>query len=1039
MPLPTSEPVVKLVAVPHTPIFVLVTASSVSAHHTCSLAPLDVHVRPKESLEAHGASIDAQVRCVAPHGADADAARLIPASLFIHTANNYTLIYTLTANYLKPAYAVVLASTGASLQDCLPVAQGAAHTSLGAMLRSATKTLLHGASALCNLANLEHFLYQATDDESRNAPVPLARLVLAKIIKVSSLVRCFWAKLNLHNLIYYNHLNQLQVLNYKTLRTESVALERYPCLHHPKVLDYNLQQNHFFCLNGSNDLILFQVSGDPEKKLLKDHRGDSKDLVHSHEPAAAVSSPPVLPETALPPDSDSVVLVKDDFLAHLDYVPHKFVFSPHSDLILFVLMTEESAVIRIHHLCALPPRLRLVRTLTPFPSSKAVVCLWATCGSFFVCLNVDTGLWKVYLKFGSLLFDSDIAHSLLFSGESAESNTHFCWASHVAIDPNSMAIYVISQDHCFFKLDLLHLHMSSYKLSSFPLLYDDSYVTIPYLGLKVVSKVPILPSFQKVVAHMQHSASSMRAGHKASGSEAQFTMQLNSFDQLSMSYGANLCVSTPVCLGSVANHVLWYLFYNHSMSTMNIVHHFWLDDFLVLINRFEEETAMDEMVMLNTSNSKFGNIGKQFKFDSDLILWRHTFKNQILSCHVSASKNQGQTLVVLCDDFRLIVMEIDPKSLLNGESGTEKRRLLRGSKTIHLSSIKNKLSFNRIKDMVNIYEEHFFFLLETGDVYLLKNQANSSDPGPQTKNMYELVLIGHGVERVEVGEIEFGPNKARPVLSLYFGESMHVYNLAELLEVTDTGAEAPLAVAGVDHVPRNMAGCRPVSIQAAGFFPLRLVYHNIQGERTLEVMGLEYQVSTRSKHLLVRPRVGRLLVLKDFVYHDLMRGHPLQEIHANYLAFKSYSYCLELLLVNTVDEPEQMSKVTGLIQESPNMNQIYVSFLRKIEASHWSLFFSMLNMKPLEYMNELLSSQDVDLCYSFLNIYLNHKREHGDEDQELLGQDEQAVVLRILRMLKMSKRWDQFLELCRYIKFLQPEGQIFEEIQILANDRGTYK
>lgn len=85
-------------------------------------------------------------------------------------------------------------------------------------------------------------------------------------------------------------------------------------------------------------------------------------------------------------------------------------------------------------------------------------------------------------------------------------------------------------------------------------------------------------------------------------------------------------------------------------------------------------------------------------------------------------------------------------------------------------------------------------------------------------------------------------------------------------------------------------------------------------------------------------------------------------------------------------------------------------------------------------MNRLIKSQDVELCYNYLIVYLNFKREYEsaetpEDDQALLDSKDRQIILRIIDLLKSSESWDHCFELCRFVKLLEPSGELLLQMR----------
>ncbi|KAM9920778.1 hypothetical protein OXX80_012366 [Metschnikowia pulcherrima] len=329
--------------------------------------------------------------------------------------------------------------------------------------------------------------------------------------------------------------------------------------------------------------------------------------------------------------------------------------------------------------------------------------------------------------------------------------------------------------------------------------------------------------------------------------------------------------------------------------------------------------------------------------------------------------------------------------------------------------------------------KHFFFLLDNGDCFLLKNQATPPPNGlaheTNASNMYELIKVNSAVDRFQVLPIRYNDMESRTYLTLFKGDDVLVYDLQELLarahEYEDTDVSGD-----VDVVKR----LKPVRAHTTGFSPVQV----FQSSGTIGILGFECQVLWKNETLILKQKPGRLSVLDKFVHRDLFEARLSENvINAKYAGFENFAYCLELLLFEQLDSSESedsFKRVCGLVGANPAAYRIFVNFLRKIEVHYWDRFFNTLKLAPLEFMNKLIASHNVDLCYNYLSIYLNFKKEHDradspEEYDDLLGETEQLVILKIVDMLQKDEKWDECFELCRFIKLLQPSGTLLTKVR----------
>lgn len=999
IPLSLSLPIVAVTPIPQTPLLAVVTSSTVVIYESTSLLPLALHKRTQECLQTHGPSVEAQARHVAVDTSKLH--QLHSVNLYVRTNSNYVLIFHLFINYARSLYEVTDANdTDRTLQNSKPLASDSSRFNLTNLIKLATKTIIQGGAAGTNLTNLEHFNNAATDDDQRNENIPLVKLTMVKILKMNAGITGFWCKPSSQNLIFSNDCQEVQILNLKTFNNEIIKLLDFKWYYDTELIEYNSNYNFFLHLNTTNELAVLQF----------DH--SSKDLTLSY-----------------------------TLLTKLDFKCRAIIFNPQFNLVIFQSDTD----LRIYKMSlnAKHSTLTYLKTLHGISDPKTTFCKWSPCGTFLILWDTETGFWKIISKFGFCLFDSQsLAEEISTADiepENLERVNGFCFISNCAISLNSQTLYLVNADSSkLFYVDLLRLQE---RYADLPIFYDNNYLSSPITEIKSFARFPILPMFQKILSrfHFVNGTALALSHRKPTGA---FTIKTNDFQQLSISYGESIAVSTPIKLGTEFLQPLWYVFYNHVAEAMNIVDHFWVDDYLFTINRFAREDGdaddghnlmVDELMVFNTLASKHGAGGVDFKFDSDSLVWRHSFKTRIVNFEL-VDNQTSKTLVLVTSDMKVILLSLSSKD----ESG-EGRIAISILRTIHLSSMKHKISITSIQQIAMVDGKHFLFLLDTGEMFLLKNQSQETGEDTtngksitQMNNMYELIKICSVVESFQVSVINFNQTRHNRYVTFFNGNDVLIYNMNELVERTYefVGVEN----SGEVDIEKPLL---PIKVIIDTFMPLRVILST----GSIEVTGFEYQPTFKSGFLILKHKSSRQLILNKFIEHDLFESSlSVNEITQKYLNFSNYDYCLELLLFENLDNADQtnrIQKVCRLVDATGNSDSIYINFLRKIEVTYWNNFFDLLNQTPVGFMNRLIESKNVELCYNYLNVYLNFKREFegsaaqavSDEDGKILDNKDRALISRIIQMLLKELKWDECFELCRYIKLLEPSGELLREIR----------
>lgn len=968
VPIPSFHRVLAAEPLPHSSLVALLFEKLLFLLHNATLIPLSVLQRSPQCIEAHGLLAKLEIRHTTVDSAKLD--RVHAANVFVSTENHHVLVYSVLISYSHSLYDIHDKNDPEStLQTGLPLAQSSKF-SFGSFLRSATRSIILGGSGAVNLENVEHFANLVRDDEQRNFAIPSVKATRAKVLKMNAPLTDFWCKLNSQNVIFHNDLDELHVLNLKSFNSEVLPLADFDWFHGLVLLAYDVIRNSFFYLDSQLDLLLLRLAQDDDQKLT---------LTRS-------------------------------FLLRLDAPIEKIHFNPQRDVVLF----QSESSLDLYTLTEVGKLVLLAHARTICPVSSGFVCKWAPDGSFFVAKAEQK--WSIYSAFGSLLFDSaGLKHQATSSrAESTGASMEFLAVDAFAIASNSQALYLVSNSSIYIQpLTLLRTPASA------SVLLDDSHLSIPAPD-HTLAKIPYPAEYQKIISQSQsiNGTSSKLASKRNTGN---LGIQMNAASQLSISYGNSIAVSTPAVSGNEIFHTLWYNLLNHFLEPFNIVNHFWVGDILVLVNRFfkienaEEldlqDTMADELIFLDASKTQYGLGGTLVKFDTDLILWRHAFKKKVLTFEVLSSAQSSESLVtIITADLKNVVMEV---------TRTTQNKLgimVRIRRTIHLSSMKHQLAIALVKSVRMIDERHFFFLLDNGDVFLLKNRAPvENEPRPlsrrrnlQLSNMYELVEVKKAVEWLHKAVIKSGKDKATIYITLLSQGNVYIYDAYDLVE---------------GHKD-------PIVLEKMPFYPFRVQ----QTESAIEVIGLDHHGTIKNEHLLVKHKLSRQMILNRFIQHDLLqRKLDPAEVVAKYSYMRNFDYCLELLLFDFLDvihDDSGLEKIIELVNKTSHADSIYVNFLRKIELKYWSKFFSLLNETPLGFMRKLIDSLDVELCYNYLIVYLNFKKESEEKaHEEILDENDRKIILQIIGLLKKLEKWEECFDLCRFLKLLEPSGEIVKSIR----------
>lgn len=1027
--IPSNDTIIKIIHATHTPLLVVLTQTYVLIYDQYTLLPLSYHKRSDESIETQGFNEDIKVKQLSVDTSQLE--KILTINLFIQTNSNYLIIYQVLINYNKSLFEVFSKTNDELIQTSVPLCDTSSKTSITSIIKSATRAIIQGAdSSKVNLENVEHFNNNSIEDGYGASPVEFVKLSIFKILKISIGVNKFWLKSNSNNLIIFNKTNEIQLINLSTFKNQVLDLLNYEWFDDKWTivsLNYNIFQNYFLIVNDINEIWYVFITVN-----------ESSEITLSSEKVYTINNENAKVGIVRFNSQHPLVLLEIDSQVHL-----------------FKLGTNIHGILQ----------LSLVKIFSNINAPHKSF-FWSPCGDFFMVIDHDTGYWKGYSKFGNILFSSNhLTHDIVNTTE--QSLIDFLKVSQILIAPNSQQLYLLSHNQSrIYIVNLLKLN--GYNSPSF-VFNDMEYLIVPSVN-NTINKFPITPNFKSIIQKHEVFNGSISNG-KAQSLNGKIKISCNQSSQISMSFGSHLSISTPIHDGNNTNHILWYNFHNYYMETLNLIDHFWYDDYLIMINRFvkDDELLVDELIVLDTSTSKFGMSGfNNFKFDSDLIVWRHNFNNKILSYDLSSTGDENtKNLVIVSSNLKIIIVELS-KNTKKPQSNKIYRIFIGISKTIHLSSIKNKLAVELAHQICMIDQKHFLFLLSNGDFYLLKNQtvdqsagasgggSNPVDILKSKSNMYDLIKINESIEYFQVTSLA----KFTTIISLFNGSSLLVYNLQEMVDSAFDNTIHSQYDDGISsfeeaELTSKQNVTEPIEVEISKYYyPLTISDSENKYHKNIELVGFEMLTSFQSNNVYLKQKLFHQLILDQFIEYDLFKLKLTDElVIEKYQSFKNFDYCLELILFKYLAQDsfsdQNSSHLTRIIKlvDSINKTSVFINCLRKIEVAYWSRFFNILNLTPVEYMNKLITLKDEELCYNFLIVYLNFKKEYDVDKTEIvyarspspspsaisntLDNDDYEIILKIIKILDKSEKWELCFELCRFIKLLEPTNNLLQLIKKL--------
>lgn len=1032
------EKILKVIRVPHTPLLIVLTNTTITAYDQNTLLPIASHTRAEDSVAQHGTNKDIQTKQITVN--TAQLLKIHTVNLFVQTEHNYLVIYLVLINHSKSLFEVNNNVNYELIQTGLPLSLTVEKNSFSRMIKSATKAIVLGNENHVDLENIENFNNVQLEDEEGNFTIPTVKLSVFKILKIGIGLQNYWLKHNSHNLIIFNNKNErqssaiqaqegnyFQIINMQSFRSEVFQLSDSDWYHltdpesNISYINYNTEQNYFIFLNDNKELWYFTVEFN---------------------------------------DSDLLVPVGHKIFTFeaIELLENfKISFNPQSNLILIHVNRR----IELFKLFTDTSKLVYLKDIKSKGLEKSSI-IWSPCGDYFVLLDDSTGYWSISTKFGSFTFSTtEIIKEL---DEVYEENRGFLRAAKILIGPNANSLFIVGHDYSkLYKVNLLAANDSA------DVFYDHEYLSIIQNNKSFV-RFPIQPRVKKIISQIERFNGNTSKSTSKSMSGV-LNISRNKYNQLAISYGDNISLSTPFSSGGTEfNNILWFNFRNYYLDAYNIVSQFWFNDYLVIVNRktkdnFEDETEngksaanessamVDELIVLDTTRFKYGNGGEELRLDNDLTLWKYDFKTTFIKIQPITISEHVCNVVILTHDLRLIILELnDNKALARKSSSADlKVRGIRRNykifigvnKTIHLLSVQHKLAIKDVIQIGMVDRRHFFFLLKTGELFLLKNQTMPTPPSQSTpigalkpNNMYDLIKIGDTIEFFKFQKLRFN-DLLTEYIYVFNGEELLIYELEDLIENS-----FDMSTIIIDELEKEKHVFPiPISIETENFQPIILdgvVAPNSLSVKSLDLVGLENVIVNKlsSGGLVVKTKVARKLVLNNFIENELVKtSNDLEAAVTKYKQFLNYHYCLELLLFKylTSDNNNILKRLITLIELNEHSEYIYINCLRKIEVIYWDKFFTILDTKPVTFMKRLIEINNVELCYNYLIIYLNYKREGEDEDsaadEEALNSNDKEIILKIMKMLDDSLKWDWCFELCRFIKLLQPSGELLKQIK----------
>lgn len=945
-PLLANEDILQVIDILHTSIIALLTPRSIILIHQHTLLPLSVHTRDEESIKQHGLNKEINTKEINVNYGELQ--KLNIANIFCQTDQDYLIIFQITIDPTKSIYEVYdnnSSSNNEILQKFYPTSYSKSKFLIQNIFNN-MKNLI--TEVTVNLENVENFNNYQQEEDKLNGEIEYTKISIFKIIKVAIGIEKTWVKSNSHNIFIYNH-NCIQIINIKNMNNEIIYLNELEWYNGKTIKFIDYWKGSFVFVNESDEIWWLSIEDITNVSGFQ-FEGTFKNVEY-------IKFNPVFDLLIIYQRKEGEDLENDEIL---------------QNNVLNLYKLEKNNLVFLQ---------KIEYDLGNF---QYLSITWSFDGNFFVLLS-DKGYWTIISKFGN-----GTTNTLNISNEL---NYNFLLTDKVLISSNGYCLYVINNE-----TQMIHkVGLTCLTNDEDLVLVNQNYISTLH-NTKMV-KFPMLPVFKKVLNVME-------------SKNCKFKVSINDSNQFIMSFGNQISVSTPFKEGnSQLRHIVWYHFKNYYMESLNIIDHICYKNYIILINRTLKEInnkdkLIDELIIVNIEDLKYGDGGSQIHFDSDLIVWRQKFNNLVLTIDII----NGNLVVLEDTNFKILMFKMSKNLKINENFYKFHIKVI---KTIYLNDIPGNFDVSKVikLDIINSNND-IIFLLNNGDFFLLKNQSNKI----LLTNFYQLIKINECIENFKINNIILSEDLVKYIY-LFKGNSILIYNLTNLIDLSfDKSIHITDGIEDID-LPSLI---QPIIVNYTNYQPLKI----LQNDKTINLIGLQDLIINNNN---IKLKLNYNLILNNLIEFDLINNIPLEDIRLKFNTFENFHYCLELLFFKylTNDDNDLLKRLVQLID---NNLIIFINCLRKIEFNYWSKFFKVLGTTPITMMENILHDNNVELCYNFLIIYLNCKKE-GEINGEL-DKDDKVIIIKILKLLDSESRWDWCFELCRFVKLLDPSSEFLKAVEV---------
>lgn len=1021
VPLPNGSSIIKVQYIYNTPVFAILLKKSLVIYERYSLLPIAVHSRDSTSLEKHGSNED--VKCMQKLVDKIPLKQNSVTNLFVKTNSDFLIIYQLHINYSSSLYEVRIEGSEDPLQQGLPFVS-TQKASFFDVLKNSALRLANGMSECYEMENVEHWSNRATDDKIGNYKIPGAKLLIARMLKVTNGILKYWLKNNSHNLIVFGKVDNndecLQIINTSNFKNQTIFFSDLSWYHNNSKIneiEFCQSRNYFIFSNEMKEIWYMSLE-----------QGEHEVMTQGYK------------------------------IGELESCPggHKFYFSNIFDLV-SIRLESRFAIYKIGNNSG---KLSL-KSLKNFrnEASGRMEITWSYCGNFFILHDKETGFWSINTKFGDRTFDSFKMSSERISHD--ETAVDFLCISDFMLYPSSNFILLMNKNRDqLMLLSLKHVCFGSLaELKSDRLFfYNDEYISLINAAVRKFGqflKYPAPPKFRRIMRNLDYTSEAAKYNSTSIGN---ICLSINKYYQLSFSYGNDIAISTPFSDGTTVRQILWLNFNNLYLEDFNLVGHMWFEDYLLLINRYtrDDNIPADELIILDTLETRFIYGGCQIKFDSDLILWRYSFESTIVTYATNDHKYESSmgeltakcNISFLTNDAKIIVFTLQkneskgsvtlPKTSVayqsdnTGRSPDDHMVFVQWNRSIELKTIASEIEISKVSQLA-FFSNHFLFLSNDGDIFFLQDQSDdierkqSSDEGGKKAKVYRLVKILSAVERFQLSNMARGEADML-CLILYRGDNFDIIDLNEIVEQKvfsghdfseyHNGKELDFFLLTVKLDTNPLCFVADSLLERSGTLSVRMLTLETTYNYINQCSILDSLISTHN-------------LLHNFIETEISRSTDTNLIFKQFFDFEHFQYCLEYMLsIYLAENAESLTRLIDLIQKIERPEYIYVNCLRKLDRTYWSRLFTLLKKSPEGLLRDLMEMDYVDLSYIYLIVYLSSKN-HNSSSSSLSSTDVE-IIIEIGKKLIKEEKWDSCFDLCRFIKALQPSNDLLMKIRSLC-------